>query len=64
MRHLLTALALTTSLTGTALAQTRFDGVWLFDDAGPNPGITMPTRIFIVFLPLCRSRLYYIMYTI
>ncbi|AQR72300.1 glycoside hydrolase family 27 protein [Sphingomonas sp. LM7] len=43
MRHLLTALALATSLTpaGAALAQTRFDGVWLFDDAGPNPGVTM-----------------------
>ncbi|KRC78399.1 glycoside hydrolase family 27 protein [Sphingomonas sp. Root241] len=42
MRHLLTALALTTSLTsGAALAQTRFDGVWLFDHAGPNPGVTM-----------------------
>ena len=42
MRHLLTALAFTTSLTsGAALAQARFDGVWLFDDAGPNPGVTM-----------------------
>jgi len=43
VRHLLTALALATSLTpaGAALAQTRFDGVWLFDDAGPNPGVTM-----------------------
>jgi alpha-galactosidase len=42
VRHLLTALALTTSLTsGAALAQTRYDGVWLFDDAGPNPGVTM-----------------------
>jgi alpha-galactosidase len=42
VRHLLTALALTTSLTsGAALAQTRFDGVWLFDHAGPNPGVTM-----------------------
>jgi alpha-galactosidase len=42
VRHLLTALAFTTSLTsGTALAQTRFDGVWLFDDAEPNPGATM-----------------------
>ncbi len=42
MRHLLTALALTTSLTsGAAFAQTRFDGVWLFDHAGPNPGVTM-----------------------
>ncbi|WP_233503601.1 glycoside hydrolase family 27 protein [Sphingomonas psychrotolerans] len=43
MRHLLTTLALATSLTpaGAALAQTRYDGVWLFDDAGPNPGVTM-----------------------
>ncbi|WBY08876.1 glycoside hydrolase family 27 protein [Sphingomonas sp. 7/4-4] len=42
MRHLLTALAFTTSLTsGAAFAQTRFDGVWLFDHAGPNPGVTM-----------------------
>ena len=42
MRHLLTALAFTTSLaSGAAFAQTRFDGVWLFDHAGPNPGVTM-----------------------
>jgi alpha-galactosidase len=42
VRHLLTTLALATSLTPAgALAQTRFDGVWLFDDAGPNPGVTM-----------------------
>jgi alpha-galactosidase len=42
VRHLLTALAFTASLTsGAALAQTRFDGVWLFDHAGPNPGATM-----------------------
>ncbi|WP_404337664.1 glycoside hydrolase family 27 protein [Sphingomonas sp. MMS12-HWE2-04] len=43
MRHLLTALVLTTSLTqaGAALAQTQFDGVWLFDHAAPNPGVTM-----------------------
>jgi alpha-galactosidase len=43
VRHLLTALALATSLTpaGAAFAQTRFDGVWLVDDAGPNPGVTM-----------------------
>jgi len=41
VRHLLTALVLTTSLTAPALAQTRFDGVWLFDRADPNPGVTM-----------------------
>lgn len=43
MRHLLTALAFTTSLasTGTALAKTPFDGVWLFDGADPRPGVTM-----------------------
>lgn len=42
------ALVLAAALLGTALspatpalAKTAYDGVWLFDDAPPNPGVTM-----------------------
>jgi alpha-galactosidase len=42
VRHLLTALALTTSLVAApAFARTAYDGVWLFDQADPRPGVTM-----------------------
>lgn len=43
MRNLMTALVLATCLVpvGGALADTPFDGVWVFDKAPPTPGVTM-----------------------
>ena len=42
-RALLTSLTLATALCAAApaSAKTAFDGVWLFDDAPPTPGVTM-----------------------